>query len=196
MPVFNPFVFDPLVFDAESLTILLAELGPRFWVRQPYRLWTNRRYINGIIDVNEKDLSDSLIEYTIEGVMTDIKGFLAKNGALDYLQWIDLSVVPILIRRATTYGVAANLWARHAYLFERQLVVGAGPVSAILSQDEVEAAMDYWEGKYEKMLDLFMTVRGRNIIKVSTADQESVFTLEGVDIVIAPQRIQRVVSTD
>ena len=166
------------------------------YVRASSRLWTNRRYLNGILELNEADLSDTLLEYAIEGVMTDIKGFLSKNNALDYLQWGDISEVPVLIKRAATYGVAANLWARHSYLFERQVLVSAGSVSVVLSQDEVETAMDYWETKYENMLELFMMVRGRNILKVSTADQESVFTLEGVDILIASQRIQRVVSTD
>lgn len=73
------------------------------YVRHPYWLWTNRRYINGVIDAAESLIGDAKLEYVVEGVMEDLQGFLEANSET-YSAWTDITKVPVLIRRATTYG--------------------------------------------------------------------------------------------
>jgi len=36
-------------------------LFSKLWIRHPYRFWTNRRYINGIVELDEAELSDALL---------------------------------------------------------------------------------------------------------------------------------------
>ncbi|KKL22786.1 hypothetical protein LCGC14_2431920, partial [marine sediment metagenome] len=85
------------------------ELPGQLWVRWPPRFWTNRRYINGVIDLDEKLLGDAVLEYVIEGVMEDIQGYL-ENADLAYSSWTNITLIPIQILRAATYGVVAALY--------------------------------------------------------------------------------------
>ncbi|MCK4698639.1 MAG: hypothetical protein KAT53_10125, partial [Dehalococcoidia bacterium] len=70
-----------------------------FWTRFPRRLWTSRRYINGVIELDEKLLGDAILEYVIEGVMEDTQGYL-DNAGLPYSEWTDITLVPVQILRA------------------------------------------------------------------------------------------------
>jgi len=76
------------------------DLPALFWVRQAYRLWTNRRYVNGVVELNETLIGNAIFEYVIEGVMQDIQSYLI-NAGLDYSEWTDIILTPKLIRRAT-----------------------------------------------------------------------------------------------
>lgn len=148
-----------------------------FWVRQPSWLWSSRRYVNGVVDLSEGEISDAVLEYVIEGVMVDVKSHLTKES-IPYEDW-NLSNVPLLLKRAVTYGAVASLFAR-GYLGIRDRVQPTlGPRSIILVESELlEEAMEYWENKMNRMLELYASTVFRKIISISTEDEEPVFTME------------------
>ncbi len=163
-------------FSAQvSLNLLV-----KFVVRHPYRLWTNRRYLNGVVELDEENLSDALLEYVIEGVMNDIKSRLIREDLTGYVSWTDITKTPKLIRRATTYATVATLYARDNNNPLRRIVLGIRPLAARVVQEREaqERAMDYWEEKFEKTLALFATSQSKKRMIVDTADEEPVFSME------------------
>lgn len=166
-----------IVTVRQSTYILLKA---RFWTRFPMRLWTNRRYINGVVDLSELDMGDAILEYVIEGVMEDVQGELEANS-VDYSTWTDITRVPVLIRRAVTYGTVAALYARRARTFRSRVIPSVSPVTVTVLGDE-QLAMQHWEGRMNKALNDYLTNIDVDRILVSTADQEPVFssTLEDI----------------
>jgi hypothetical protein len=155
-------------------------LSAKFYTRFPPRLWTNRRYINGVIDMKEIDMGDAILEYVIEGVMEDIQGMLEANS-VSYSTWTDISLVPVLIRRAVTYGTVASLYARRSKTFRSRVIPSVAPVTVTVMGDE-EAAMRHWETRRDDAINTYLTTINVDRILVSTADQEPVFSSDLEDI--------------
>ncbi len=154
----------------------------KLWIRHPYRLWTNRRYVNGVVELDETELDDALLEYVIEGVMNDIRSQLISEAMLVYDSWTDITKTPKLIRRATTYGTVASLYSRDINDPNRRIVMGLRPIRirAAEVRSAQERAMDYWETRMEKMMNLYLTSGGRRLMIVDTEDEEAVFSLEDI----------------
>ena len=155
-----------------------VDLKGLLYIRHPYWLWTTRRYINGVIDMAESLIGDAKLEYVVEGVMEDIQGYLAAN-ALTYESWSDITTVPVLIRRATTYGTVAALYARHSKTFRSRVIPTVAPVTITTIGDD-ERAMRYWQDKMDVAMANYLSTISSPILWVSTADEEPVFTM--VDI--------------
>ena len=155
------------------------DLQTDFYVRWPYRLWTTRRYINGVIDSPESLVGDSTLEYTIEGVMDDIKTYLAANQITTYTGWHTIEDVPIQIRRAATYGTVASLYSRHTKTFSSRVIPSVAPVTVTVKGDQWEA-MEYWENRYEIMMQRYLAYVQTGKLFSSTADEEPVFTMEDI----------------
>jgi len=149
-----------------------------FWVRWPSRLWTSRRYINGVIELDEKLLGDASLEYVIEGVMEDTQGYL-DNAGLSYSEWTDITLVPVQILRAVTYGTVAALYARHTQTFRSQVVPSVTPVTVTVIGD-AEKAMNYWEDRMNQMLEFYVTSQGGDVMLTSTPDEEPIFSMEDI----------------
>lgn len=150
-----------------------------FFIRHPYRLWTNRRYINGVVEAVEKMIGDATLEGIIEGVMDDIKTFLLANQIQTYVGWHTIEDVPIIIRRACTYGVVASLYSRYTKTFTSRVIPTVAPVTVTVKGDEWEA-MEFWENKFEVMLQRYLdyTLTGR--IFSTTSDEEPIFSMEDI----------------
>jgi hypothetical protein len=159
-------------------SVTLGSLFSKFAVRHVYPYWTNRRYINGVIDAAEKLIGDAKLEFVIEGVMDDIKVWAAAN-TVSYDSWTNIDITPIAIKRATTYGAVAALYARHTKTFQGQVIPTLAPVTVTVTGDQ-EKAMEHWEGKMEEMLQLYLTAQGFERIWISTADEEPVFTMADI----------------
>ncbi len=157
-------------------------LFAKLWIRHPYRLWTNRRYVNGVVELDEIELDDALLEYVIEGVMNDIRSQLISEAMLVYDSWTDITKTPKLIRRATTYGTVASLYSRDINDPNRRIVMGLRPIRirAAEVRSAQERAMDYWESRMEKMMSLYLTSGGRRLMIVDTEDEEAVFSMEDI----------------
>ncbi|MCW3988449.1 MAG: hypothetical protein NWE88_00045, partial [Candidatus Bathyarchaeota archaeon] len=130
--------FADLLGEVEVKNIGSADLPAIFWVRHPYRLWTNRRYLNGVIELTELLIGNAILEYVIEGVMQDIQSYLI-NAGLDYSGWTNIVLTPKLIRRATTYGTVAALYARRAKTFATRVIPTMAPVALTVIGDEERA---------------------------------------------------------
>lgn len=161
-------------FEAQAI----VELPAILWVRQPFRLWTNRRYINGVVELTETLIGNAIFEYVIEGVMQDIQSYLI-NAGLDYSEWTDIVLTPVLIRRATTYGTVAALYARRARTFASRVIPTIAPVTLTAIGDE-ERAMKHWLGKMNKALEFYVSSQGGDVMITSTPDEEPVFTTEDI----------------
>lgn len=149
-----------------------------FYIRHPYWLWTTRRYINGVVDLSETLLGDAKLEYVIEGVMEDIQGFLEAND-LTYDEWTNIITVPTLIRRATTYGTVAALYARNSRTFRSRVIPTAAPITVTVIGDD-ERAMQHWETKMKDALGNYLAARQSIRIWVSTADEEPIFSMADI----------------
>jgi len=149
-----------------------------FWARWPSRLWTSRRYVNGVIELDEKLLGDASLEYVIEGVMEDTQGYL-DNAGLPYSEWTDITLVPVQILRAVTYGTVAALYARHTQTFRSQVIPSITPVTVTVIGD-AEKAMNYWEDRMNQMLEFYVTSQGGDVMITSTEDEEPVFSMEDI----------------
>jgi len=148
-----------------------------FWVRRPSWLWSSRRYVNGVTELSEGEISDAILEYVIEGVMVDVKSHLAKEN-IPYEEWT-LSTLPVLLKRAVTYGTVASLFARGYLGIRSRIQPTIAPRSIIVFESGLlEEAMEHWENKMNKMLELYASTVFRKIIWVSTWDEEPVFTME------------------
>jgi hypothetical protein len=154
-----------------------------FAVRPPYPLWTNRRFINGIIELHEVLVGDEVLEETILGVMNDVRGWLISNGDESYDRWADISLTPRSIIRAVTFGTVASLYARRIYApAKTRSVVSVAPVSVNVKViTSFEAAMEYWEDRMNESLDSYLTLVSQRIY-VSTIDEEPVFTMEDIPV--------------
>jgi len=155
-----------------------AELPSIFWVRHPYRLWTNRRYLNGVVELTELLIGNAILEYVIEGVMQDIQSYLI-NAGLDYSGWTNIVLTPKLIRRATTYGTVAALYARRAKTFATRVIPTMAPVTLTAIGDE-ERAMNHWHDKMNQMLEFYVTSQGGDVMITSTPDEEPIFSTEDI----------------
>ena len=156
----------------------LGDLYAKFAVRSVYPYWTDRRYINGVIDAAEGLIGDAKLEFIIEGVMDDIKVWAAAN-TVSYDSWTNIDITPTAIKRATTYGVVAALYARHTKTFQGRVIPTMAPVTVTVTGDE-EKAMDHWAAKTEEMLQLYLTAQGFARIWISTEDEEPVFTMADI----------------
>lgn len=130
-------------------------LASKAHIHHPYRLWTNRHYLNGVVEINKLEESDAVLEYVIEGVMEDIKSRLITENIFAYDLWTDMSKVPTLIRRATTYGTVASLYAQ----------------TISEEQGTQERAMDYWESRMEKVMQLYLSSQQLRMIVVDIEDE-------------------------
>jgi len=148
------------------------------YVRHPYWLWTTRRYLNGVVSGSEELIGDANLEDVIQGVMEDLQGYLEANAEA-YDSWTDITKVPVLMRRATTYGLVAALYARHSRTFRSRVITSAAPVTITTIGDE-ERAMNYWEEKMQTSLSNYLTSRGSNRLWVSTDDEEPIFTMADI----------------
>jgi len=163
---------------AEVKNIGSAELPAIFWIRHPYRLWTNRRYLNGVVELTETLIGNAIFEYVIEGVMQDIQSYLI-NAGLDYSEWTDIVLTPKLIRRATTYGTVAALYARRAKTFATRVIPTMAPITITAIGDE-ERAMNHWRDKMNKALEFYVTSQSGDVMITSTPDEEPVFSTEDI----------------
>ena len=149
-----------------------------FYIRHPYWLWTTRRYLNGVVSASEDLIGDATFEDVVQGVMEDIQGYLDVNQE-SYDSWTDINLVPVLIRRATTYGTVAALYARHSRTFKSRVITSAAPVTITTIGDE-ERAMNFWEEKMQTALSNYLTSRGSSRLWVSTADEEPIFSMADI----------------
>ncbi len=156
----------------------MTDLFSKFAVRHAYPYWTNRRYINGVIDAAADLIGDAKLEFVIEGVMDDIKVWSEAN-TVSYASWTNIDIIPIAIKRATTYGAVAALYARHTKTFQGQVIPTLAPVTVTVTGDQ-EKAMEHWEGRMEEMLQLYLTAQGFARIWISTEDEEPVFTMADI----------------
>ncbi len=160
--------------DYDGSVRLLAYFNVR-----SYPFWTNRRWVNGVVELSEARISDSFLEEIIIGVMEDIKTWLIANEIGQYVSWTDISKTPMAIRRATTYGVVASLYARNVFGPRARYIVKVAPVDVkILTTNE--SAMEYWEGMMMQILEFYLSAQGLDRIWIDTIDEDPVFTMEDV----------------
>lgn len=156
-----------------------VRLPAYLYVRHPYWLWSSRRYIEGVIDLGEIDISDAVLEYVIEGVMVDVKSHLITNQKKYDDAWTIISV-PKLIKRAVTYGVVASLYARG--YFDYRLAVSIPPRTITVIPEDRNDSMAYWENKMEYMLGLYYSSVKSIVLWVDTWDEEPVFSMEEIPL--------------
>ena len=154
------------------------DLHAYFYVRHPYWLWTTRRYLNGVVSLSETLIGDAKLEYVIEGVMEDIQGFFIANN-ITYSAWTDITTVPTLIRRATTYGTVAALFARNSRTFRSRVIPTSAPITVTTIGDD-ERAMQHWETKMDEALENYLVAQRSTRIWVSTADEEPIFSMADI----------------
>jgi len=158
-----------------------VRLPAYFWVRHPSWLWTSRRYLNGVVNLTENKISDAILEYVIEGVMVDVRGFLVRETL--YYGWENILEVPTLIKRAVTYGTVASLFARGYLSIYDRIQPSMGPRKiTIVDSKNLDRAMEYWEAKMSRMLEMYRITAGQKIIWVDTEDEEPVFTMEDIPL--------------
>lgn len=155
-----------------------ASLSSRLAVRPVYPLWTNRRFVYGVVQEDENLIGDADLELVIEGVMDDIKVWCNAQD-VSYVTWTNLNTVPIAIKRATTYGTVAALYSRRTNTFQSRVIPSVQPVTITVKGD-AEKAMNHWENRYKEMLELYMTAEGGARLVVSTADEEPVFSMADI----------------
>jgi len=130
------------------------------------------------VELTETLIGNAIFEYVIEGVMQDIQSYLI-NAGLDYSGWTDIVLTPKLIRRATTYGTVAALYARRAKTFATRVIPTMAPVTITAIGDE-ERAMNHWLEKMNEALEFYVTSRGGDVMLTSTDDEEPVFSMEDI----------------
>lgn len=165
------------------MTDASRSLKSKFAVRPDYPFWTNRKIINGVVSGTEDLIGDANLEDVISGVMDDIRVWAEANSIAIIDDWVSLSETPTAIRRATTYGVVAALYARKTRTFAGKVIPTVAPVAIHVMGDE-EKAMRYWIDKEKEMLNLYYAFIGGARVRVSTITEEPVFTMN--DIVPPP----------
>ena len=131
------------------------------------------------MDLTENSISDSILDYVIEGVMVDVRGFLVRE-ALNY-EWKNILEVPTLIKRAVTYGAVASLFARGYFsIYDRvQLSIGPRRVT-VVDPKSLDRAMEYWELRMSKMLELYRVTAGQKMIWIDTENEEPIFSIDDI----------------
>ncbi len=166
----------PAEFIVQHATSL--PLSARFASRALYPYWTSRALVNGVIAAAEALIGDAPFEFVMEGVMDDIKVWSDANEVA-YATWTDLDSAPTAIKRATTYGVVAALYARHTQTFQGKVIPTLAPVTVTVVGDD-EKAMQHWMSKMDDMLELYLSAQGADRLWVSTADEEPVFSMDDI----------------
>jgi len=110
--------------------------------------------------------------------MEDTQGYL-DNAGLSYSEWTDITLVPVQILRAVTYGTVAALYARHTQTFRSQVIPSITPVTVTVIGD-AEKAMNYWEDRMNQMLEFYVTSQGGDVMLTSTLDEEPIFSMEDI----------------
>ena len=157
-----------------------GELSARFAIRLPWPLWTNRYWLNGVVQLDEAKIPDSFLEEIITGVMDDIKTWLIAEEIGQYSGWTNIDVTPRAIRRAATYGTVASLYARNIF-GPQDLVIRVAPMDAKIFTSS-EAAMEYWEAMMLRVLELYLSGVGLLRIWIDTIDEDPVFTMEDIPL--------------
>lgn len=164
-------------FDGQATRSLFAV----FVSRPPYPFWTNRRWVNGVIELSEAGIPDAFLEGIIVSVMDDVKTWLIANEVGQYSSWIDISKTPMAIRRATTYGVVASLYARNVFGPRARYVVKAAPVDVkVLTTNET--AMEYWEGMMIRVLEFYLSAQDLDRLWIDTLREDPVFSMEDIPL--------------
>ena len=178
--LFAKFLLRQLTDDLPAELVVRAygtrDLYTVVYIRHPTWQWTNKRYLEGVISYIP--VSDALLEYTIEGVMVDIQGYLVSND-LSY-SWQDIRVVPTLIKRAATYGVVASLYARG--YFDNRIAISIPPRTVTVLPEDRDGGMEYWEAKMDYMLALYSSSIPSITLWVDTWDEEPVFSMENIPL--------------
>ena len=168
----------PAEFTAIHATSL--DFLARFAIRLPWPLWTNRYWLNGVIQLDEADLSDSFLEEVITGVMDDIKTWLIAEEIPQYASWTNIDLTPRAIRRATTYGTVASLYARNIFGPQDEVVRLAPMDVKVFTTNEL--AMEYWEAMMNRVLELYLSGSGLLRIWIDTIDEDPVFTMGDIPL--------------
>ncbi len=178
-PIFDPRIFDPWIFDVGYFSADIF-LPVRFAARPPWPFWTSRKLVNGVIAAAEDLIGDASFEFIVENVMNYIK-IWADANEISYTGWTDLNSAPTAIKRATTYGVVAALYARHTQTFQGRVVPTLAPVTVTVVGDD-EKTMLYWTSKMDEMLELYLSAQGADRFWVSTADEDPIFSMEDIPL--------------
>ena len=152
-----------------------------FYVRHPFPMWTNRRMVNSVIDLDERSVDDGKLQLVTEGVMDDIKTFLLANGIGEetYGLWTDIVSAPLIIRRATAYGVVSGLYSRRTQSFRSRIISNVGPVNVTVKGDE-QIAMEHWKGEYDTQLQRYLDATNEPNLVVSTQDEDPIFSMDDI----------------
>ncbi len=155
-----------------------APLRSQFWIRSANALWTDRRRINGVIDLPNSSLDDAPLEQIIMGAMIDVKSELTVNN-IDYSAWTNIDLVPVLIRRATTHAVVASLYAHKGATWVSRIIPSITPINVTVVGDD-ELAMDYWENKMWKNLDDYYSYNQLPKLQHSAEGEDPLFTMADI----------------
>jgi len=151
-----------------------------FYVRHPFCLWANRRMVNSVIELTERSADDAKLQLITEGVMDDIKTFLIANDMeANYADWTTIENTPLIIRRATTYGIVESLYSRHTKSFRSRVITSVGPVNVTVKGDD-QTAMEHWATQYKIQLDRYIDSVNGETITVSTIDEDAIFSMEDI----------------
>lgn len=110
--------------------------------------------------------------------MNDVRSWLLANEVAT-TQWTDITKAPLAIRRATTYGTVASMYARRIFS-PQSMAVRVAPMDLKVITTH-EAAMEYWERKMEEALENYLVSVGKVRIVVSTEDEDPEFTMDDVE---------------
>ena len=157
-----------------------AALQSGFSVRHPYPYWTDRKWINGIVAIDEETVPDPFLEQIITGVMDDIKTWLIAEEIYGYTGWTNIDLTPRAIRRATTYGTVASLYARNVFGPSNEVIRVAPMDFKVFSTNE--AAMEFWEGMMNRILELYLSGAGLLRLWIDTIEEDPVFTMEDIPL--------------
>ena len=155
-----------------------TSLRGQFWIRDDNSLWTDRRRINGVIDLPNKVLGDPALERIILGVMVDIKSELTANN-IGYSDWTSIDKVPVLIRRATTGGVVASLYAHQDGTWNSRVIPSTNPINITVISDDA-LAMEYWEQKLWDCLAEYYSYNQLPHLSHTAEDEEPLFTMADI----------------
>ena len=161
------------------------ELFAEFVVRHPYPFWTDRELLNGVVHLDEVVIGDAALEEIIGGVMNDVRTWLLANEIAAYSQWRNIDGTPLAIRRATTYGTVASMYARRIFS-PHDVAVRVAPMDFKVITTH-ESAMEYWEEKMDEALENYLTSIGKMRIWVSTEDEDPEFTMDDVEEFSIPE---------
>uniref|UniRef100_A0A6M3LZ56 Uncharacterized protein n=1 Tax=viral metagenome TaxID=1070528 RepID=A0A6M3LZ56_9ZZZZ len=128
-----------------------------------------------MVRVNESAIGDAALEEVINGVMNDVRSWLLANEVAT-TQWTDITKAPLAIRRATTYGTVASMYARRIFS-PQDVAVRVAPMDLRVITTH-ESAMEYWEEKMEGALEKYLTSIGQVRILVSTEDEDPEFSMD------------------